>query len=183
MKQKFVYIIFFLFSSVSYSQEQGSFSIQSVNTELNDGVLILDANIDLNLTDRAIDAIYSGINLSFYVDIEMNRYRRFWFNESIATLRQEYDLAYNEITERFTVINLNSTEVSTFASLESALNFLGRISRLPILDASLIDQSTNHFIELRSGMVIDSDSRFDRIINILRRDENIESDWFEWQVN
>jgi len=98
-------------------------------------------------------------------------------------LRQEYDLAYNEITERFTIINLNSNEVSSFASLESALNFLGRISRLPILDASLIDQSTNHFIELRSGMVIDSDSRFDRIINILRRDENIESDWFEWQVN
>jgi len=183
MKQKLLYIILFLFSSVSYSQEQGNFNIQSVNTELNDGVLILDANINLNLPDRAIDAIYSGINLSFYIDIEMNRYRRFWFNESIATLRQEYDLSYNEITERFTIINLNSNEVSTFVTLDSALNFLGRISRLPILDASLIDQSTNHFIELRIGMLIDSDSRFDRIINILRRNESIESDWFEWQVN
>ena len=183
MKQKFLYIILFLFSSVSYSQGQGNFNIQSVNTELNDGVLILDANINLNLPDRAIDAIYSGINLSFYIDIEMNRYRRFWFNESIATLRQEYDLTYNEITERFTIINLNSNEVSTFVTLDSALNFLGRISRLPILDASLIDQSTNHFIELRIGMLIDSDSRFDRIINILRRNESIESDWFEWQVN
>jgi hypothetical protein len=172
-----------LLCSLAQSQEQESITVLSVNTNSKEGVLFLDANIDYALSDRELTALHSGIELAFQTEIKLLKNRTFWLDEEVARLTQDYLLTYNVLTERYSLENLNSRELSTFTNVTSALNLLGRVSRFPVIDESLLDIEAVYFIEVRSLLKIEVHSSLLRFLNIFGSNISIESDWFEWQVN
>ena len=172
-----------LLCSLAQSQEQESITVLSVNTNSKEGVLFLDANIDYALSDRELTALHSGIELAFQTEIKLLKNRTFWLDEEVARLTQDYLLTYNVLTERYSLENLNSRELSAFTNVTSALNLLGRVSRFPVIDESLLDIEAVYFIEVRSLLKIEVHSSLLRFLNIFVSNISIESDWFEWQVN
>lgn len=187
MKSTIKFFIFTLYSllscSIAQSQEQESIVIRSVNTDIRENVLFLDANIDYVLSDRALAALYSGIHLEFQVEIKLSKNRRLWLDEEVARLTQDYLLTYNVLTERYSLQNINSRELSTFNNITSALNLLGRLSRFPVIDESLLDIEAVYFVEVRSLLKVEVNSSVLRFLSIFGSNISIESDWFEWQVN
>ena len=57
------------------------------------------------------------------------RQRRYWLDETVATLEQRYELVYHALSERYLVRNLNSGEQASYATLDAALDALRVISR------------------------------------------------------
>lgn len=163
----------------------GQFLVRSAYSQELDGVYHVSAQIDYGLTHAAIDALKSGVPLTFNLSIEVTRVRRFLPDDTEAELRQRYELSFHALTERYLVRNLNSGEQRTFGTLASALRGLGTIDRMPVIDASLLEPDADYTISMRSTLDIKSFRGPLRLLASLLRfnDWRLASKWHTWALN
>jgi hypothetical protein len=166
----------------AYSKDQ-PFEIRSAESRLFQGVWFADVLIDFRLSDEALAALDSGIVLTIELQIQLARVRRFWLDKETAMLEQSFELSYQPLSERYVVRNLNSGEQDSFATLFSALNSMGRIVNLPIIDASLLDADEQYEIALRA--VLDQNTLPGplRLFAFWSSSFRLESDWYVWILN
>jgi hypothetical protein len=80
--------------------ETPRFDVRSAYLEPVDGVLDLNATLDLSLSRNALQALRSGVPLSFQLDLSLNRKRRYLPDEGVAHLAQRWRLQYHALSER-----------------------------------------------------------------------------------
>ena len=129
---------------ISAQDRNGYFNVRSATTTLNNGVRELDARLQLLLSQEANDALTSGVPLIIELDLEVIRSRRFLPDALAAELVLQYELEYRPLSQRYIVRTLNSGEQESFATLYAALNNLGRVQGLPIIDDALLDDESNY---------------------------------------
>ena len=78
--------------------------------------------------------------------------------------------------------NLNSEEQNTFATLFSALNFLGRIGELPLIDATLLNPNNVYDIRIRTLLRVEAVPDPWGFLAFWRRDWSLRSDWYRWRM-
>ena len=163
-------------------QRDGYFNVRSATTALNDGVRELDARLQLLLSEEANDALTSGVALTIELELDVIRVRRFVPDALTAELRLQYELEYRPLSQRYIVRNLNSGEQESFATLYSALNNLGRVQGLPIIDDALLDPESNYRMRLRALLSIRQYPAPLRMLFFWRDQWQLESEWFEWPL-
>lgn len=178
----FLLLLGTMFTARAQVDDPGRFEIRSADIVLDGGVYYLDAWLELRLPGAAREALHSGVPLTIRLDVEFEQQRRFWADNVVAELRQRYQLDYHALTERYVVANLNSGDHSSFSTLFAALNHLGRVERLPLVDATLLEPGRRTHARVR--VVLDTE-RFPgplRLLAFWRRDWTIASDWYEWRL-
>lgn len=133
-----------------------SFTIREASTRLQERVFLMDARIDYRLSSDAITALNSGVPLTIVLDMEIERKRKWWLNETIAELQQDYLIIYHALSHRYLVVNLNSGANYTYTTLSTALDELGRIYDLPLLDATFVEQGEHYEVTLQASLEIES---------------------------
>src|SRR6476646_8791857 len=131
-------------------EDPGYFEIREASTQLKNGVYFLDALIEYRLSSEARSALQSGLPLTIRVEVELLKNRRFWFDNEEAGLHQRYRLEYHALSERFTVQNLNSGDQTSFSTLSAALDWLGHVNHLPLIDAALIEPGHEYYARMRT---------------------------------
>ena len=167
----------------SQDEDPGRFEVRSAGVELQDGVYYLDAWLEYRLSTEAREALEAGVALAIEIEVEFLRSRRFWFDDSEASLLQTYDLQYHALSERYLVVNRNTGEQSSFANLFSALNFLGRLTELPLIDAALIDPDEAYEIRVRTILSTEDFPGPLRLLTFWRRDWSLRSEWYTWPLD
>jgi hypothetical protein len=168
---------------VGQEEDPGRFEVRSASVELQDGVYYLDAWLEYRLSTEAREALEAGVTLAIEIEVEFLRSRRFWFDDSEANLLQTYDLQYHALSERYLVVNRNTGEQSSFANLFSALNFLGRLAELPLIDATLIDPEEAYEIRVRTILSTEDFPGPLRLLTFWRRDWSLRSEWYTWPLD
>ncbi len=168
--------------SQEVDDEPGHFEVLSARAQLVGGVYFLDASISYELSTEARRALDSGVPLSFRLDVELIHPRRWWFDNEDANLRQRYQLEYHLLSERYIVINVNSGDQTSFASLSAALSFLGRVEHLPLIDAAVLDEGRDYDLRLRAVLDVEQLPGPLRLLAFWRRDWSLSSGWYRWQL-
>jgi Domain of unknown function (DUF4390) len=163
-------------------EDPGYFEIREAKTELEDGVYFLDARIEYRLSSEARSALQSGLPLTIRVEVELLNNRRFWFDNEEAALRQRYQLEYHALSERFTVQNLNSGDQTSFSTLYAALDSLGHLNHLPLIDSALLESTHDYYLRMRAVLDAEKLPGPLRLIAFWRRDWSLGSDWYQWQL-
>jgi hypothetical protein len=132
--------------------EPQQFEVRSAFLERQENVYQLNATLAFELPEGARQAIIDGVVMTLDLEIVLRRSRRFWVDENVATLVQNYQLEHRALSERYLVRNINSGEQTSFPSLDRALDSLRVISDLPILDKSLITPGNEYEISLRASL-------------------------------
>jgi len=154
--------------------------VRSAFIEPADRVYQLNATIELDLPEGARHAIRDGVVLTLDVDIVVHRTRRFWVDETVATLEQHYELAYHALSERYLVRNLNSDEQSSFSTLDAAIDSLRVLSNIPILDKSLVLFDARHEVSLRATVDVRTMPDALRFVLFWVDDWRQRSEWYTW---
>lgn len=162
--------------------DPGFFEVRDAVAELRDGVYYLNANIGYRLSTEAIDALQSGVPLGIRLDVEIIHPRRWWFDNEGAALQQAYQLDYHALSERYIVLNINSGDQASFASLAAALAYLGRVERLPLLDTAVLEDDRGYYVRLRASLDQEQFPGPLRLLAFWRRDWAIASDWYRWPL-
>jgi hypothetical protein len=164
------------------TDDPGRFEVRSASVELDGGVYLLTARVEFRLSTEARDALQAGVPLNIRLDVEVIHNRRFWFNNTVAVLRQRFQLEYHALSERYIVMNVNSGQQESFGSLFGALNFLGRVDKLPLLDATLLEDSREYRFRMRAFLDQEKFPGPLRLLAFWRRDWSLASDWYQWPL-
>jgi hypothetical protein len=163
-------------------ERQGYFEVRSASTEIVDGVHTLDARLQLVLSSEALRALESGVTLTIELQLQVIRVRGLLPDDLEAELAVRYELQYSPVSQRYIVRNVNAGDQDSFATLYSALNSLGRVQGLPVIDDAVLEPDSSYRIRTRVMLNMEQYPAALRILFFWRGRWQLESEWFEWSL-
>lgn len=163
-------------------EREGYFEVRSASSERRDGVHTLEARLQLVLSSEALAALESGVTLTIELQLQVIRIRRFMIDSVDAELAVRYELEYRPLSQRYIVRNLNSGDQDSFATLYSALNSLGRVQGLPVIDHELLQADQSYRLRMRAMLNTQQYPAPLRLLFFWRGQWQLQSEWFEWSL-
>lgn len=178
-----VWLLLALVISSPALASDGRFEVANATARHSDEGWLVDARVDLQLSGAAIDALQNGVTLSFEFQYEVTEYRRFWTNKELATARQDMELQYLSLSQRYLVRWLDTGEQASYATLFSALRYMGQVRsyRLPI---DLPPVGDNEYLfAMRAVLTRETLPGPLQMLTFWRGDFSLESNWYQWTPN
>ena len=166
---------------IQAARAEHAFIIKSLETKLNEGVYQLDSRIEYRFSEEALTALKNGVPFLILMNIEVEQVRWYW-NKNLAELEQGYLLLYHALSEKFIVHNLNSGVQDHYSSLDAALNALGRVNNLPLIDAKLLNPELRYQVKVRTHLDIESLPAPMRPLAYISSEWQLDSDWVSWPL-
>jgi len=158
------------------------FRVVDADTELDKGVYLLNARLKLRFPEGPLEALQNGVPLTIHLDIQVFRQREWLWDEIAAQLQQRFRLEYHALSRQYVISNLNSGELSSFTDLKIAIEFLSRIERFPMLDASLLSPGGNYLVRMRAVLDIEALPVPLQLVAYLSPEWRISSEWYTWPL-
>lgn len=169
-------------SDAAVDEARPGIVIRGVHTELKDDVYYLDADIDYRFSKPALEALEKGVSLTVVLRIEILRSRKYLWSEKIAGLEQRYQLSFHALSQQYMLRNLNSGSTYTFPSLDAAMDALGTIVDLPIIDGNLLAQDESYSGRLFAELDVDQLPVPLRLQALISKDWQLNSEWYTWRL-
>jgi Domain of unknown function (DUF4390) len=147
------------------------------------GVYLLNARLYFSLPEAARQAIQDGVALTLHAEIELQRNRRWWLDEKVAALEQEYEVVYHALSESFLLRNLNSGEQTTYNTFDSALDALASLQDVPVIDQALLDGNEQYEMRLRVVLDLRTLPEALRMVLFWANNWRQRSDWRVWPLS
>jgi Domain of unknown function (DUF4390) len=159
----------------------GILEVRSAFVNIDKGVFLLHARVEYPVSPALQSALRDGITLSFDLDARVDRDRRFWFNANIVDLTLRRELTYHAVSDRYVVKDTKSGDQVSFATIDEALEYLGRVDAWPILVEPQLDGG-NYTISVRAGVRRGHLPASLRAILFWTDDWARVSEWYSWSL-
>lgn len=156
--------------------------IRNARTLLVDGVYRVGARIDFKLNDTLSDGLQNGVPLVLELRIEVIREREWLWPERVAQLRQRFRLEYHALTQLYLVQNQSTGAQYSFRELAEALEHVGNVYDLPLIDANLLQPEETYEVWMRADLEIESLPTPVRLWAYLGAEWTLQSDWYKWPL-
>ena len=160
---------------------EGVLEVRSAYVNVDKGVFLLYARIEYPESPAIREALRDGITLTFDLDARVDRDRRYWFNAAIVDVTLRRELTYHAVSDRYVVRDTKSGDQNTFATLDEALSYLGRVDAYPIVVEPQLDGG-NYNISVRAGVRRGHLSASMRAILFWTDDWARVSEWYTWTL-
>jgi len=157
----------------------GVLEVRSAYVNLDKGVFLLHARIDYPISPAIRSALRDGLTLTVDLEARVDRQRRFWFNLNIIELTLRRELSYHAVSDRYVVRDTKSGDQESFATLDEALGYLGKVDAWPILVEPQLDGG-NYTISVRAGVRRGHLPASLRAILFWTDDWARVSEWYSW---
>lgn len=160
----------------------GEFEVRSAFIVIDRGVLQLNVHVQYPINDRIRSALLDGVTLSFDVELNITRHRRYWWNASVLDMTLRRELTYHAVTGRYVLRDDQGAEQESFPTLEEAIDRLGRIEDLPVLVESQLKGEGPWLVAVRAGVRRGRLSDTMRVLMFWSDDWHRSSDWYTWTL-
>jgi hypothetical protein len=157
-------------------------ALREVRSSVDEGVFELDAKLEIELPEDARKAVEAGLTLTLTYEVEVSRVRRYMLDDGIATLEQRYEVSYHALSQRYLVRNLNTAEQQDFGTLRAALDRVGDLRGLPVLDTALISDDAVYQGRIRAVLGLNSAPDVLGWLLFWTDDWSATSDWKSWTL-
>ena len=161
---------------------EGYFDVRSAKSVLIDQTHVLDARLQLFLSDEALNALNSGVPLTIELNIEFIRVRRFMPDDKEIELSFQFELEYKPLSQRYIVRDTVNDTQNSYATLFSALNRLGRVQNLFLVNDNELSNDSSYRMRLQALLSTKQYSAPLRMLFFWRSQWDIKSEWYEWQL-
>ena len=157
----------------------GVLEVRSAYVNIDKGVFLLHARIEYPDGPAIRTALRDGLTLTFDLDARVDRERRFWFNANIVDLILRRELSYHAVSDRYVVRDPHSGDQESFATLDEALAYLGRVDAWPIVVEPQLDNG-NYTVSVRAEVRRGHLPASLRAILFWTNDWARVSEWYTW---
>jgi hypothetical protein len=137
----------------------GSIEARHTSIAPADGNYVLTAEFAIDLGPRMEDLVTHGIPLDFDFEAVLERPRKYWSNEHIATLNLTYRLSYHGLTRQYRVSRVtrgaeagSSSLYQSFNTLNEALRVLSHFHALPLVTRQAITPGETYTARVRLSL-------------------------------
>lgn len=139
---------------------------------------VVNADIDLALNPRLVDALSRGVSLHFNADFQVARGRWYWLDKVVVERTLNYRLSYHAITRTYR-LSIGTLHQS-FDTLEIALRTMQRIRNWHIVDLDGLQSGVSYNAALRMRHDTSMLPRPFQVTTFGSRDWNLGTDWMRW---
>ena len=157
--------------------------INQADSYLKGDTYYLNAEINYEFSDKALEALAHGVALFINIEIKTKQERKLLWNKTISHSIIAYRIEYQPLSQRYLLIESSSQERQYFHQLNSALTSLGQIKNKPILKLSTVDEKNTYHAMLKAKLDIQSLPASLRPIAFISSKWRLSSSWFKWIVH
>lgn len=139
----------------------------------------LTAQFAIELGPRLEEAVGHGVPLHFRFEFDLKRKRWYWADEHITGRVLDYRLGYHALTRQYR-LSLDSLH-QNFATLGEALQALGRIVRLHVVDRGVLVGGETYQAAIRLSLDHNQLPKPFQVDAIADRDWRIEARTLRWE--
>ena len=164
-------------SSVLAASAEG-ISIRSASLEPSEDGWQLQADFDVQFSQRLEEAVNRGVPLYFIVELEISRPRWYWLDEKPVQLSQTYKISYTPLLRqyRLSVGNL----YQNFTRLDEVTRVLSRVRGWHVADRGVFQKDVTYQAALRMRLDTAQLPKPFQVNAIASRDWTLTSDWHRW---
>lgn len=159
-----------------------NFDVTQVRTRLDGDSYLLDARIDYDFSDRALEALDHGVPLTLLVHLQVRPVKAWIWTENLADLSFRYRIRYKPLSESYLITQLPGRTGHTYVSRDAAIDALGEIQDLHLLDRDRLDPALDYEVRLRVSLDIEQLPLPLRPMAYLHPAWKQASDWTSWPL-
>jgi hypothetical protein len=164
------------------AQEAEPFVVSSAEFRLDDSMLMLDMSVDSNIPDYILLAIDQGFAVPIMFEVEIRAAKRYWFDDRIVSLKQQYILHHQPMLDSYVVFDVNSSERVYFGTREAAVRYIEVVYNYPMFNIDNLAPGRDYYARVRYGIDADELPLPLKSSSLWDNDWDLKSDWFEWDI-
>ena len=159
---------------------ESSIRIKSAELQPLEDFYSLSADAEISFDKEIEEAVNKGVPLSFLIEFQIVRPRKYWFDDEIVTASQEMTLSYHALSRQY-LVNRDAHQQS-FESLSEAAQALGQVDEWKVVEKSALEKGETY----RAAMLIRLDQtklpKAIQVDTIGSEKWNLISQKFEWTL-
>ena len=151
-----------------------------VHAEVREESVFLDADLEVRLDDRVIEALRNSIALNLLVEAELVAPREWLWDRRLLAGHRALRLEYHALSRTWMVTDLTARETHTFSNLAGAVESLSRIRAWRLGASEALGGESRVLGKLRVRLDVNKLPLPLRVPALVREDWDLGSDWFLW---
>ena len=182
-KRRLIWLtLLMLAGGVSMAVDTEPFVVRSADFNLDQSLLLLDLAVDSEIPDYISIAIDQGFSVPFMFEVEILASKRYWFDDRIVSLKQQYLLHYQPMLDSYVVSDVNSSVRRYFDNRRSAVRFIEVVYNYPMLNIRNLAPDRKYYARVRFGIDSDELPLPLQSSSLWDSDWDLQSDWYEWDL-
>jgi hypothetical protein len=172
--------LFVAFLSFAFGASAEGINVRSAALEQSDDGWQLQADFEVQFSQRLEEAVNRGVPLYFVVELEISRPRWYWLDEKPVQLSQTYKISYTPLLRqyRLSVGNL----YQNFTRLDEVTRVLSRVRGWHVADRGVFQKDVTYQAALRMRLDTAQLPKPFQVNAIASRDWSLASDWHRWTL-
>lgn len=162
--------------------KSGAFVVTDVEVELGKDVWLLNAWVNIKLSKGARKALESAIPLVFEFQVQTLERHPWLWDRVIAEQRKTREVQYYPLSRTYLVRNLDTGEQRDFRRLEEAMEFVGILLNVRVLDYAAASHNRDYSVRLRGTLDIESLPTPIRLQAYIYSKWDMKNAWQQWPL-
>jgi hypothetical protein len=147
----YAFVCGILFWMLPFSGYTGQFAAEVKRAEitLQGDIYVLSADIVYRLSDKAKEALQSGVPLFWDIQVRLLQHRDVLWNKTLVDTAIRYRIQYHALLNMYRVRNEVDGEVYNFSTLPAALDLMSTISDFPLIEKTELASENQYLGVLR----------------------------------
>lgn len=159
-----------------------SITLMTGYTEEVEGVHFLNADIQYELGEQALDALDSGLPLRLSIEVQVRRPRFMWPDATVTEFEHAHTIQFQPLTRLYVIENEQTGRRQSFQSYASAIAELSRVEDVPVVEDSELDADRRYELRMRVTLAVRERPEGLGFIARLWTDSSISSGWYQWTL-
>lgn len=173
--------LLFVFTFAAPIAQADGITLKSARVEPVEEGWQIDAEFDIQFSQRLEEAVNRGVPLYFVLDFEMSRPRWYWFDEKPVRFSQTYKISYTPLLRQYRLSVGNVYQ--NFTSFDEVTRVLSRLRGVAIADHNAIKKDSAYQARVRLRLDTAQLPKPFQLNAIASRDWSLSSDWQSWSLS
>ncbi|MBT8436831.1 MAG: DUF4390 domain-containing protein [Gammaproteobacteria bacterium] len=169
-------------ASSAMAQDKDPFIVETADFSLDKELLMLDMVVESEIPDYISIALEQGFAVPIMFEVEIHSEKRYWFDDRIVSLKQQYLLHHLPMLDSFVVFDVNNSERYYFDNRKAAVRYLEVVYNYPMLNINNLAADKEYYARVRFGIDTDELPSPLKSSSLWDNDWDLQSEWYEWEV-
>jgi len=175
-------LLLMLASAASLAQEVEPFVVQRAQFSLDQSMMLLEMVVESEIPDYISIALDQGFSVPIMFEIEILASKRYWLDDRVVSLKQQYRLHYQPMLNSYVVFDVNNSERRYFDNRQAAVQFIEVVYNYPMLNIKNLTPDRNYYARVRFGIDSNELPLPLKSSSLWDNDWDLTSDWYVWDV-
>jgi hypothetical protein len=142
-------------AAASPAAARDDFAVERFETRVERDRVVLDARIDYDFSDAALEALDSGVPLTLDVHVQVRPADAWVWQESLVDQHLRYLIRYRPLSEHYLVTRLPASDGRSYVTRDAAIAALGEIDDLDLVHLDRLEPDERYEVHLRASLDVE----------------------------